>query len=79
MNLDQVPVVEACAADRVLVDLEAQGPDQVQRRLGGAAGSGDGTGVRWDLRLDQDHVERARHRVRAELRALGHERSYDTG
>ena len=79
VNFHQIPVVEARAAHRVLVDLEAERSHQVQGRLGGSASPGDRSGVGWDLRLDQDHVKRVGHRVGAELRALGHARSYDRG
>ena len=79
VNLDQVPVVEARAANGVLVDAEAKWPHQMQGRLGGSAGSGDRARVGRDLGLDQDDVKWARHRMGAELGALGHAGSYDRG
>ena len=79
VDFDQIPVVEARPAHRLLVDLEAERPYEVQRRLGRSAGPGDRAGVGRDLGLDQDHVEWAGRRRGAELEALGHAGSYDRG
>jgi phage tail tape-measure protein len=52
-----VPVVKTGTADRLLRDIEAQGPDQVQTRAGGGTGAGDVSAVLRDLRLHKHHIQ----------------------
>lgn len=79
LDVHQIPVVEAGSAHGMLVDLKPERADQMEWGLGRPAGARDRPGVRRDLRLDQDHVERAGQRVGSELGALGHSGSYDRG
>ena len=69
-NVDEVPVIHAGAAHGVLVDPEAEPPDEVERRARRGAEARDVSGVRRDLRFDEDHVERRRERRRAEPRGV---------
>lgn len=52
------PVVQPGAADMPLIDGEAQGMEEVQRRVRRGAGSCDVAGILRDLRLDQYNVQR---------------------
>ena len=78
-NVHELPVVEPSAANRVVVDGEAERADEMKRGLGRAAGPRDRAGVGRNLRFDQDDVERLCQGVCTELRALGHAASYDRG
>ena len=75
-HVDEVPVVDAGAAHAALVDAEAERADEVEHRRGRGAEARDAAGVRRDLRLDEDDVERRRERLGAEarggVRAPGH-------
>ena len=59
LDVDEIPVVEARAPDRMVFDGEPQRSDEVQWRLGRSAGACDRPGVRRDLRFDQNHVKRS--------------------
>ena len=61
-HVDEVPVVDARSAHTVLVDAEAERADEVERRRRGGTKPGDVAGVRRDLGLDEDDVERAAER-----------------
>ena len=67
-HVDEVPVVDAGPAHTVLVDPEAERPDEVERRGRGRAEPGDVARVGRDLGLDEDDVERPRERGGAEPR-----------
>lgn len=58
VDLDQMPIVQARPADRVLVDAEPEAPHQVEGAAGGGAGPGHVPGIRRDLGLYQHDVER---------------------
>ncbi len=57
LELDEVPVVEAGAANGALVGAEAEAPDQVERALRRRGEAADVAGVLRDLRLHQDDPE----------------------
>ena len=61
-HVDEVPVVDAGPAHTVLVDPEAERPDEVERRGGGRAEPGNVARVGRDLGLDEHDVERASER-----------------
>jgi hypothetical protein len=65
VDLDQVPIVEAGAANRVLVDPKTELADQVQRTQGGGAKPRNIAGVGGNFGLHQHDVKRTRHRARA--------------
>ena len=44
-----MPVVEPCSLELFVLDLEAQGPDEVQGEAGGRGGAGGGARVLRDL------------------------------
>jgi hypothetical protein len=58
VHFDQMPVVKARPSDSVGVSAEAERFHQVQGTAGGGAQAGDVSSVRWDLWLDEHHVER---------------------
>ena len=64
-DFDQVPIVEAGAADSVLINAEAEAADQVERAQGRRAEACDIARVRGNFRFDQNNVKRARDRARA--------------
>ena len=74
-HVDEMPIVHAGATHRVLVDPESEATDEMQRRFRGGAKTRDVPGVRRDLGLDQDDVQRGLEDARAEARSgrcLGH-------
>lgn len=74
MEVDEVPVVNAGAPDAVLVDAEAEAPDEVEAALGGRGEARDVPGVLGDLGIHEDDVKRALERGSPEAGSvvLGH-------
>jgi len=70
VEVDQMPVVDAGAPDAVLVDAEAEPPDEVQPALGGRGEARDVPRVLGDLGLHKDNMKRARERGRPEAGSL---------
>src|SRR5262245_44260565 len=64
MDLDLPPVIAPGPAQRAVVDAEAQPADQVQRRPGGRAGTGDVAGVRRNLRFPEREMQHRRNPLR---------------
>ena len=67
-HVDQVPVVHAGTPHAVLVDPEAELPDEMKHRGGRRAEPGDVPRVRRNLRLHEHHVEGFPERRGAESR-----------
>ena len=56
MPLDVLPVIHPGAFELGVVELEAEGLDEVQRRAGRGAKAGDVAGVRRDFGFKQDDI-----------------------
>ena len=64
IDIHEVPIVDARASHGVLIDREAEWPDEMEPRTRGCAGSRHRAGVGGDLGLDQHHVKRVGRRRR---------------
>ena len=67
-DVDEVPVVDPRPPNAMLVDPEAERPDEVEHGPGRGAEAGDVPRVRRNLRLDENDVERGAEGRRAEAR-----------
>jgi hypothetical protein len=56
-QVDEVPVIQACAPDAVCVNAEPELSDEVQRGNGGRGETGNVARIGGDLRLDEDDVK----------------------
>ena len=65
LDSNEVPIVDAGPPHRLVVDAKTEGPNQVEHRAGRGAESGNVTGVRRNLGLDEHHMEWSRKRGRA--------------
>jgi hypothetical protein len=78
-HVQEVPVVHACPANRVLVDRETELADEMERAPGGDTRAGDGAGVGRDLRLDENDMERGLERTKSKLGSSRHGASLTRG
>ena len=74
LEVHEVPIIEAGATHRVLVDPESEASDEVERGLRRRGETGNVPRVLRDFGLDEDDTERPFERLGAEARAvvLGH-------
>ena len=55
--VDQMPIVDACAPDRLCVDAETELPHKMKWRASSGRKTSNIAGVRRDFRLDQNQME----------------------